>query len=387
VRKHILILFSDTGGGHRSSGEAIREALLAKYAEQCDVELVDLLVEYAPYPFRRFPAWYPWMAKRGRVWGRGFKLSDGPRRSRALSTAIWPVVRRAVKRMVREHPADVIVSVHPLFQVPVLRALGAGRVRPPYVTVVTDLISAHAMWYHPKVDRYLVPTEPALRRALACGIPAGKVRVVGLPVAAKFSQPPGEKLALRARLNWRADLPAVLVVGGGDGMGPLDEIASAIAGCGLNHQIAVVAGRNEPLRKRLCLAAWEVPAHVYGFVTNMPELMSAADLMVTKAGPSSIMEALNSGLPLVLSGAIPGQEEGNVRYVVSEGAGLWAPGPAKVVDAVRTWLSDETGEALRQAAANSRRLAYPHAASDIASEIAQLAGMAERTSGETWQVD
>lgn len=373
MRKRVLILFSDTGGGHRSSGEAIREALLAKYPDCCDVELVDLLTEYTPYPFRRFPAWYPLMAKRGRAWGRGFKLSDGPRRSRALSTAVWPVIRRAVKRMVREHPADVVVSVHPLFQVPVLRALGKRRA--PYITVVTDLVSTHAMWYHPKVDRCLVPTEPALRRALACGIPAGKVRVVGLPVAAKFSQPAGEKLALRAKLNWRADLPAALVVGGGDGMGPLYQIARAIAGCGLNHQIAVVAGRNESLRRRLCAGTWEVPAHIYGFVTNMPELMSAADMMVTKAGPSSITEALNAGLPLVLSSAIPGQEEGNVRYVVSEGAGLWAPGPAKVVEAVRTWLADETGEALRQAAANSRRLAYPHAASDIASEIAQFAGM------------
>ncbi|MBI3361289.1 MAG: glycosyltransferase [Chloroflexi bacterium] len=373
MSKRILVLFSDTGGGHRSSAEAIREALLANYAGQCEVELVDLFVEYMPYPFRRFPAWYPWMVKRPRVWGRGFKLSDGPRRSRALATALWPVVRRAIKRLVREHPADVVVSVHPLFQVPLLRAF--GKQRPPYITVVTDLVSTHAWWYHPKVDRCLVPTEPARERAVACGMPLAKVRVVGLPVADRFSRPAGEKADLRAQLNWHANLPAVLVVGGGEGMGPLFEIARGVASAGLRCQLAVVAGRNEALRQRLSAVNWEVPTHLYGFVRNMPELMGAADLIVTKAGPSSIVEAFNAGRPLILSSAIPGQEEGNVRYVVSEGAGLWAPGPAKVVEAVRSLLSDGPGEALSRAAANSRRLASPHAAADIAAEVAQYAGM------------
>ena len=148
-----------------------------------------------------------------------------------------------------------------------------------------------------------------------------------------------------------------------------------MAATGLNCQLAVVAGRNESLRHKLAATEWETPTHIYGFVRNMPELMGAADLIVTKAGPSSVMEALNAGLPLILSGAIPEQEEGNVRYVVEEGAGLWAPGPGRVVEAVRSLLADESGETLRQAAANSRRLAYPRAAADIAEEVAGFAGV------------
>ena len=96
---------------------------------------------------------------------------------------------------------------------------------------------------------------------------------------------------------------------------------------------------------------------------------------MTKAGPSSIVEAFNAGLPLILSSALPGQEQGNVTYVVQEGAGVWAPGPEKVAQAVRAWLSDEGREALHWAGANARRLAYPRAAWDIADEIGRLAGM------------
>jgi 1,2-diacylglycerol 3-beta-galactosyltransferase len=371
--KRILILYSDTGGGHRSSGEAIREGLEAKYDSRAAVELVDLFLDYTPFPFRRLPAWYPWMVRRERMWGQGFRLSNGPRRSRAISTAVWPAVRRAVRRLVREHPADVIVSVHPLFQVALLRALGKNR--PPYVTVVTDLVSTHAMWYHPRVDRCLVPTDPARARALSCGLSPEQVRVVGLPIAAKFNEPLGSKADLRLKLGWDANLPAVLLAGGGDGLGPLFQVASAITGLGLPLQLAVVAGRNQGLRRRMAQVRWEAPVHIYGFVKNMPELMGAADLMVTKAGPSSIVEAFNSGLPIILSGALPGQEDGNVGYVVGEGAGLWAPGPARVAGAVRAWLGESSGEALRRAAGCARRLAYPNAAADIAAEIGALAGL------------
>jgi 1,2-diacylglycerol 3-beta-galactosyltransferase len=103
--------------------------------------------------------------------------------------------------------------------------------------------------------------------------------------------------------------------------------------------------------------------------------MAAADMIVTKAGPSSITEALSAGLPIILSGALPGQEEGNVDYIVREGAGVWAPKPAQVAAAVRAWL-DRPGEALNTAAGNARRLAQPSAATHIAREIAGWAGLA-----------
>jgi 1,2-diacylglycerol 3-beta-galactosyltransferase len=130
----------------------------------------------------------------------------------------------------------------------------------------------------------------------------------------------------------------------------------------------IVSGRNEVLKKDLERVQWEIPTTIYGFVTNMPDLMRAADLIVTKAGPSSVVEAVNAGLPVILSSALPGQEEGNVRFVVDNNAGLWAPGPQKVVAAVHEMLADDS-QKLHEAAANARLLARPSAALDIADEI------------------
>jgi len=363
----IVILMSDTGGGHRASAEAIQEALNITYGDAVETRLVDVFKQYTPYPFSRFPAWYPVIIARGvRLWGPGFKVSDGIRRSRVLSGSVYPYARWSFRRLVRENPADVYVSVHPLLTMPALRALGKSR--PPFITVVTDLVSAHAFWFYPKVDEIILPTEGAYQRALKHKAPATKLKIIGLPVSQRFCLPPGDKNQLRHTLGWQTGVTTVLVVGGGEGMGPLYDIARGIATVGLPIQMAVVSGRNETLRARLNAALWEIPTHVYGFATNMPDLMRAADLIVTKAGPSSIVEAINAGLPIILSSALPGQEDGNVRWVVESGAGLWAPGPQRVVAAVCQLLKGGP-EKLAEAAANVRRLARPHAAMDIAEEI------------------
>jgi len=372
----IVILMSDTGGGHRASGEAIQEALNLTYGSALQVTLVDVFKQYTPYPFSRFPAWYPTIIARGsRLWGPGFRVSDGVTRIHTVARAVYPYARPAFRRMIRENPADVYVSVHPLLTMPALRAL--GKQRPPFITVVTDLVTAHASWFYPRVDEIIVPTEGAYQRALRHKVPAHKLKIIGLPISQKFSAPPGDKRALRQQLGWHTDATTILVVGGGEGMGPLYEIATGIGEIGLPLQLAVVCGRNLKLRERLSKFTWKIPAHLYGFVKDMPDLMRAADLIVTKAGPSSVIEAINAGLPIVLSGALPGQEDGNVRFVVDNGAGRWAPGPDKVVAAIRE-LTAAGPEALAEAVANVRRLARPQAALEIAQEIGKYLPIEKR---------
>jgi 1,2-diacylglycerol 3-beta-galactosyltransferase len=365
--QRIVILFSDTGGGHRASGEAIQEALNLRYGDKVQVSMVDVFTKYTPYPFSKFPAWYPQIVARGiRWWGTGFKASDGRQRSRVLAGTTYPYTRWSFRRMLRENPADLYVSVHPLLTMPAVRALGKDR--PPFVTVVTDLVSAHAFWFYPKVDKIIVPTEGAYERALKYKVPPYKLKIIGLPISQKFCAPPGDKIELREALGWQKDFTTVLVVGGGEGMGPLAEIAKGIANAGLPIQMTVVCGRNEALRDQLSKMNWPIPVNVYGFVTNMPDLMRASDLIVTKAGPSSVIEAINAGLPIILSSALPGQEDGNVRYVVDNGAGLWAPGPQKVVAAVKQMIEGGAVN-LNEAANNARRIARPTAAFDIADEL------------------
>lgn len=361
----VLLLFSDTGGGHRSAAEAIIEALEQRHPARCRPEMVDVLKRYAPRPFNQLPRAYPHMVRAPHAWRLGFRITDGRQRARALTVASWPYVRAAARRLVREQQADLVVSVHPLLVSPILAAY--GRPRPPFLTVVTDLVSTHALWYHPGVDLCLLPTEAARQRALHYRMRPEQLRVVGLPVGARFCTPAGDPEALRAALGWPLDRPMVLVVGGGEGMGPLYEIACALDALEGRFGLAVIAGRNERLRRRLEAYSWRVPAFVYGFERRMPEMMRAATLLVTKAGPGTITEALNAGLPMVLFSRLPGQEEGNVDYAVSRGAAQWAPGPRRAVRAVKHWL-DHPAE-LVDAAAACRRLARPPAAADVADAI------------------
>jgi 1,2-diacylglycerol 3-beta-galactosyltransferase len=365
--EHIVFLFSDTGGGHRSAAEAIIEALELEFPGRFSTEMVDIFREYAPPPLHLAPEIYPPLSRMPDVWKWGYRMSNGRRRTRAFNSAIYPYVRGSLHRLVKEHPCNLLVSVHPLANKPVLRSMKNRTV--PYVTVVTDMVSTHAFWFDNHADFVIVPTEAARQSALENGLSESQLAVVGLPVANRFCVPPPEKGILREQLDWPKDIPIILLVGGGEGMGPLERTALAIDSANLKAGLVIIAGRNRGLKRKLESHEWHIPVKVYGFVREMPDFMHAADFLVSKAGPGTISEAFISGLPLILYSRMPGQEEGNVTYVVEEGAGVWAPEPGQVVDALRGWINNPQKKIA--AAEASRRLARPDASRQIARLLAE----------------
>ncbi len=370
-RKRILFLFSDTGGGHRSATEAMIEALELEFPGRFDVQMVDFFRDYYPSPLKYAPEIYPPISKVPQAWGFSFRVSDGKGRTRAVNALAYPYLRRAAQRLVKENPSDLIVSVHPLVNTTLMRAM--RRSPRPYLTVVTDLVSTHAFWFDRRADLVVVATDEAKAKAMEYGIPEGNLRVIGLPVAERFTHPLADRDEWRDRMGWRRDLPVILLVGGGDGMGPLKRVAKAINEARLRATLVVICGRNAELKADLEAVDWRMPAHIYGFTTQMPQFMAAADMLVTKAGPGTISEAFISGLPLVLYARLPGQEDGNVTYVEELKAGVWAPRPREVVDALRRWV--DSPEARLAAAEASRRAAKPDAARRIARLIADQAGV------------
>lgn len=116
----------------------------------------------------------------------------------------------------------------------------------------------------------------------------------------------------------------ILVVGGGDGMGPMEAVVKAINEAELNATLVAICGRNEALQERLRALPWTMPHHIYGFTSQMSEFMAISDMLVTKAGPGTISEGFIAGLPLVIYSRLPGQEDGNVQYVVDQKAGVGA---------------------------------------------------------------
>ena len=370
-KPNILFLFSDTGGGHRSATEATIEALQIEYGERLSTHMLDIFKDAAPPPLDRMPDLYPYMVKMPHVWGTGFRLSNGQHRASLIVEPSYPYVRRGLHRVIQRCQSDLIVSMHPLANAPFLRALGTKR--PPFITIVTDLATTHAMWYHPGVDQCLVPTEEARRRALKNNLSPDQVQVVGLPVADRFCQPSGDRTALRRLLGWPQDLPVAILIGGGEGMGPLEKTALAIAEARLPLALVVIAGRNRKLRASLEARRWSMPVFIYGFVREMPDFMRAADILLTKAGPGTVTEAINAGLPMILYSRLPGQEDGNVSFVVSEGAGVWAPKPQEIVSSLKDWLDHP--EKRLAAAENCRRVAHPQAARQIAHILAGWVGL------------
>ena len=370
-RPHILFLFSDTGGGHRSATEAIIEALQLEFDDRITTQMVDIFLDIAPRPISYLPKWYPYMVRLPKVWGMGYRISNGSRRSRLIVESAYPYVRRSLHKVINQYPSNMIVSVHPLANNPFLHAL--GKHHPPFITVVTDLVTTHALWYHKGVDLCLVPTEAAYQRALLSGLKNEQVKVVGLPVADRFCQPIGDKKALRQKLGWPQDRPVVLLVGGGEGMGPLEKTALAIAEANLPITLVIIAGRNADLKERLEARLWPMTTLIYGFVHEMPDFMRAVDILVTKAGPSTISEALNAGLPMILYSRLPGQEDGNVDYVISEGVGVWAPKTSYIVSALRAWITHP--KQLDLAAEACCQAARPEAAREIARILTERLGI------------
>src|SRR4030042_1967208 len=110
---------------------------------------------FSPLPLSYLPKWYPYMVRFPEVWGFNYRISNGTRRARVIVESAYPYVRRSLHKVINQSPSDMIVSLHPLANDPFLHAL--GKHHPPFITVVTDLVTTHALWYHKGVDLCLVP--------------------------------------------------------------------------------------------------------------------------------------------------------------------------------------------------------------------------------------
>ena len=370
-KPHILFLFSDTGGGHRSATEAIIEAMDLEFPDTFTYEMVDFFLDYSPPPLNLAGSSYPTMSRMERFWKMAFETTDDPDLMRMIYAVNWPYIRYYMYRLHSTHPCDAIVSVHPLINIPFLRAKQKKQDPTPYITVVTDLVSTHTAWFDNRADVIVVPTQQAKQKAIDYNIDPEKLKIIGLPVADRFCQLAGDRKALRKKMGWPEDKLVILLVGGGEGMGPLGEISMQINKAKLDATLVVITGRNKKLKERLENHKWDIPTYIYGFVKNMPEFMRAADILISKAGPGTISEALIAELLIILYHRIPGQEEGNVSYVINEGAGIWAPEIKDIIEALKEFIYNP--EKRKEAVANAKKLARPNASRDIAKLIADKA--------------
>jgi processive 1,2-diacylglycerol beta-glucosyltransferase len=154
---------------------------------------------------------------------------------------------------------------------------------------------------------------------IARGADKKNIVATGIPVAAKFAAKV-DAFAVRKTMGLRDDLPTVLVLSGGFGMGPVEKIVTELNKAKGDFQAVIVCGRNEELRRALAAQDHKHPTRVLGFASNMHELMAIADVIVTKPGGLTSSEALAVGKPLFILDPIPGQEAANSDFLLERGA-------------------------------------------------------------------
>lgn len=385
----VLFLISDTGAGHRSAANAIHAAMRlveeqtprtprsgaarkVEHDPNWRVIIVDGFAECANFPLRKGVFLYgPAIKHSPRLYSRLFHMTNTASRFHAAYRLSKPFLRQGITQLLERTRPDVIVSVHPLLNHITLQAMRDIGIRVPFITVITDLVSIHTAWVAPGVTVCVTPTEAARDYAVASGVAPKRVRLLGMPIDPSFAEQPSTTPEERkAALGLDPNLPAILLVGGGEGAGGLARAAYALGGLSARAQLVIVTGRNRALYTQLLHErdSFRMPMTVLGFVHNMPELMRAADVVATKAGPGSISEAMACGLPVILTGYIPGQEEGNVDYVLDNHLGMLAESPEELVAAVRLLL-DPSSPTLEEMRANVRRLSHPRASFEIAKLI------------------
>jgi len=364
IKKRILYLFSDTGGGHRSAASAIVKAVGTR-AEQ---EMIDVFAEGSKFLNVFAKLYAPVIKYSPKMWGMLYYFLDNEKKLEQLEKISRPFILDKFTKIIKTKKPDVIVSVHPLVNHLTVEAIKNTGLKIPFIVVITDPVTLHRAWITPKVDLCVVATEDAKKLAMKYGMPEKKIKVIGMPIHPKFADGPKNKEKIRKSEGLDPKVFTVLLMGGGEGAGGMYDIIKEIDRSQIKVQLIVIAGRNKTLEQKLISEAgkFSFKVKVYGFTDKVDAIMSESDLIITKAGPGTIAEALAMNLPIIITSWLPGQEEGNVRYVEQSKVGFTTRDPKRVVEIISNLQNTAVLNTIKKNITKARK---PNAALDIADNI------------------
>ncbi len=361
--KALDFLFFDAGGGHRSAATALQMAI-EREGRPWEVRLVNLQEILDPLDlFRklfgiRLQDVYNLLLKKGWTLGSAQLLSG----MHLLIRMYQPKQIRLLERFWKGRNTDLVVSLVPNFN----RALAASvrRALPgtPFVTILTDIADWPPHFWMERESQYLIcGSDKAVEQARALGHSADHVfRASGMILHPRYYDPVQvDRRAERARLGLDPDLPAGLVLFGGQGSSVMLEIAERLDRSGLAVQLIMIAGRNEKLYRRLRERRPRMPVFVEGFTSELPYYMRLADFVIGKPGPGSISEALAMTLPVIVernAWTLP-QERYNADWILEQGVGMVLPDFRGIAGAVGRMLEPERFARYRERAAAAKNCA------------------------------
>ncbi|MGB7337883.1 MAG: glycosyltransferase [Phototrophicaceae bacterium] len=369
-KKRVLIMMTDLGFGHESAANAIKTALEQEHPNVKATIVNPAKSDNSSDLLKDIHDLYDGSSKREGLYEFLYKLSDTGIAAMATNSAVAVMLRDAVVSSIEEHQPDVIVVVHEDYLAPLKSIYEMGGFRMPIVTVVTDLTTIHRRWFSQIAKITVVPTDIGVKLASNHGLLKSKVKKIGIPVNPSITQEKRTSAQIREELGWEQDKKTIVVVGS-KRVSNLVENLHGLNHSGLDIQLALVAGGDEQLHKRFLNTEWHVPTHIYNYVDNIPAMIAASDMVISKAGGLIVSETLALGKPMLITDVIEGQETGNATYVLENGAGDKAFTPIDVLETVFHWLQDD-GKLLKVRAEKAKTVGNARAAFDIADAVMEL---------------
>lgn len=372
--KRVLILSVSAGAGHIRAAQAM-ESAFRRLAPSIHVENFDML-DFTNQLFRRlYSRAYIHLATRAPVF-LGYLYDQFDRRGE--DNDIGDEFRIAFDKLntfrfvnyLNRNKPDVIVCTHFLPAEIISELKEHRKLHVPQVVIITDF-EAHRLWAFEHVERYFVATGEAKNYLIALGVPERTISVTGIPVDPRFAER-RDRAQVRKQLGLPNHMPIILVLCGGFGVGPLQNLVSELLHVHQPCQLVVVAGRNEKLKAELERIR-PVNNHglrVLGYTEEIHLWMSAADLLVSKPGGLTTSEALACGLPMVIVTPIPGQETRNADFLLENGAAIKANNLLTLRHKVEDLLAQP--HRLNRLRTNAASLGRPNAATAIAQEVLSL---------------
>jgi UDP-N-acetylglucosamine:LPS N-acetylglucosamine transferase len=373
----ILIISSDTGGGHRSAAVAIVAGLQKFFTGQSYAVRVVRAIEESHEVTARLVRLYNWILRNRQHWMKYLYWAVNRFRPE-LREFFYNRTVGFLKDVFERWCPHVVVSVHPLTQHAIARILKELHLadKVPLVTVVTDpCYGFWKGWACDDVSLYLVPSDEARRQLVDYGVDPQRIKISGMPVHPKF-QIPTEHAAKAARtaLGLDPEKFTVFVNAGWVGGGNIPHIFRELVRGELDVQAIFLAGKNEDLRAEAELIAAEAifPIKVIGYSEHVEELMGAANVMISKLGGLTVFEALACRVPIIADTTTPPmpQEAGAANFIEGRGAGILLTCASDIVPVIRRMVEDKLHYA--QLCAATVGLAVPGATRLIVEEITAL---------------
>ncbi len=353
--------------GHRQATMAVQKAL-----KELDDSVETPIINGFGYTYPRLEkvvhgAYMSVIKTTPKVWDY---LYDNPRivkKSKSIKKFLHKTSYAKLDKLFEKHRPDTVVCTQAFPCGMVADYKRAKGLDFKLVGVLTDY-APHSFWINDGVDYYIVPSADAKERFVAKGIPEDVIKVYGIPIKSKFAVQL-DKRPIADGLGLDLSIPTILIMGGGQGLGPIKSVVKSLMKIELPLQMIVLTGVNKKLVKWLDDKAHKKNKHgkkflYYEYANNVDELMEVSDLIITKPGGMTTSESLAKGLPMVIVNPIPGQEMRNTDFLLKKGIGIRIDKTSDISEEIELLLkSPDVLAKMRQAAFEN---AHPHAAQDIA---------------------